>query len=77
MKMYVDSHKLKRIISQRNAIQNWLETNGSFTVSEQKQLNAESPERLYWHYGYQAALTDLINLMVFDRHEDGNADIPN
>jgi hypothetical protein len=68
--MYVDSRRLKLVISQRDEIQKWLETNASFATDEQKQLEANTPERAYWHYGYQAALTDMINLLVEPRSSD-------
>lgn len=62
--MQLDTRRLKLVISQRDAIQDWLEENASFATGEQKQLDAGTPERAYWHYGYQAALDDIINLLA-------------
>lgn len=68
--MYVDPRTLKRVISQRDEILDWLKTNAAFAADEQKQLDGDSPERAYWHFGYQAALTDMINLLAEKRSTD-------
>ena len=36
-----------------------------------------SPERAYWHHGYQAALDDIIDLFNPVARKSGSADIPN
>lgn len=73
--MYIDSCKLKMLIKQRDAIRAWVEQQGA--IHEQRQLDADSAERVYWHFGYQAALTDLIDA-VADVDSRGNTlGIPN
>lgn len=71
--MHVDARKLKHVISQRDDIQRWLEDNAPFARTEQRQLDAGTPERAYWHHGYQAALTDILNLLTDNEGRNGSA----
>ena len=32
--------------------------------NEQRHLDADTPERTYWHYGYAMAMRDVIRLIV-------------
>ncbi len=75
--MHIDARTIKLVLSQRDAIRRWIEENGAAAAAEQRQLDAGSPERLYWHCGYQAALTDLIDLVSFDQSQPNSAGIPN
>jgi hypothetical protein len=34
-----------------------------YTIADHKHLNADTPERAYWHYGYCAALKDVLGLL--------------
>lgn len=43
-------------------IQEWLSEHAPYCASDQKHLDEHSVERAYWHYGYLAALRDLIDL---------------
>ena len=45
----------------KDALSNWIRENGESCFNEQLHLEADSSERLYWHYGYLMALRDLIN----------------
>jgi hypothetical protein len=47
----------------RDNIRDWLDEEAPYTECDQKHLDAETPERAYWHHGYQAALDDVINLL--------------
>lgn len=31
-------------------------------VHQQRHLNAGTPERAYWHYGYAVAINDILNM---------------
>jgi hypothetical protein len=33
-----------------------------YITADQRHLDANTPERAYWHYGYQAALRDVLAL---------------
>lgn len=41
----------------------WLQENAPHASVEQKHLDAHTPERAYWHYGYIVALRDVINAL--------------
>ena len=47
----------------RDGIREWLEDEAPHTAADQKHLEKASPERAYWHHGYQAALNDVIDLL--------------
>jgi hypothetical protein len=38
-----------------------------YVTADQRHLDENTPERAYWHYGYQAALSDVLRLMERDR----------
>jgi hypothetical protein len=33
-----------------------------YTTADQRHLDANTPDRAYWHLGYQAALQDVLDL---------------
>lgn len=39
----------------------WLTDNAPYCTADQRHLDENTPERAYWHYGYRAALLDVIN----------------
>lgn len=43
--------------------QRWLKDNHPAVLEEQKHLDEGTMERAYWHYGYMAALRDILKLM--------------
>jgi hypothetical protein len=61
----------------RDGIREWLQDEAPHTAVDQKHLEEASPERAYWHHGYQAALNDVIDLLNPVTRKSGNADIPN
>jgi hypothetical protein len=58
-----DHAKMALLLSRRDNIQQWLEAEAPYAAFDQKHLDADSPERAYWHHGYQAALTDVLHLL--------------
>lgn len=34
-----------------------------YVTADQRHLDANTPERAYWHYGYQAALADVLTII--------------
>lgn len=44
-------------------IQKWISDEAPYIVADQRHLDANTPERAYWHFGYQAALRDILNLV--------------
>jgi hypothetical protein len=61
----------------RDDIREWLDTEAPFTDVDQKHLDADTPERAYWHHGYQAALADILSLLDAERQKSGSAGILN
>lgn len=48
----------------RDGIRQWLDDEAPYTDCDQRHLDANTPERAYWHHGYQAALGDIIALLT-------------
>lgn len=44
-------------------IRQWMADEAPYVAADQRHLDANSPERAYWHYGYQAALKDVLDLV--------------
>jgi hypothetical protein len=55
--------KIALLERRRDGIREWLEDEAPHAASDQKHLEIASPERAYWHHGYQAALNDIIDLL--------------
>jgi hypothetical protein len=54
--------KIALVERRRDDILEWLEDEAPHAAVDQKHLDAASSERAYWHHGYQAALSDIIEL---------------
>lgn len=61
----------------RDDIREWLDLEAPFTQVDQKHLDADTPERAYWHHGYQAALADIIKLLTTQTRKSGSEDTLN
>jgi hypothetical protein len=48
-------------------LRDWLKENGSGCEDAQLHLDEGSPERVYWHYGYLAALNDMLSLLADEK----------
>jgi hypothetical protein len=46
-----------------NGIRQWMADEAPYVAADQRHLDANTPERAYWHYGYQAALADILSLI--------------
>lgn len=61
----------------RDNIREWLEEEAPYTDVDQRHLDAHTPERAYWHHGYQAALSDIMAMLALEGERTGTSDIPN
>ncbi len=61
----------------RDNIREWLEEEAPYTDVDQRHLDAHTPERAYWHHGYQAALSDIMAMLALEGERSGTSDIPN
>jgi hypothetical protein len=53
-----------RLIEARAAeLAKWLEDDAPYAQFDQLHLEADTPERAYWHLGYRAALIDALALL--------------
>lgn len=69
--------KILLLQQRRDDIREWLELEAPFAEVDQKHLDADTPERAYWHHGYQAALADIIALLDAQKQKSGSAGILN
>lgn len=49
-----------RLEARIRAIEKWLDDTAPYARSDQRHLDAYTPEQAYWHLGYQAALIDSL-----------------
>lgn len=50
----------------RDNIREWLDEEAPYTDVDQRHLDANTPERAYWHHGYQAALNDVMTMLALE-----------
>ena len=77
MSVHEDSELIELLTEQRDNVRNWIDTEAIETVSDQHHLIESSPERAYWHHGYQAALDDVIRQISAKDPAGCNAGKPN
>jgi hypothetical protein len=65
------------IRQRRDNIRDWLDEEAPYTDVDQRHLDAHTPERAYWHHGYQAALNDIMTMMALEGGKTGSANTPN
>jgi hypothetical protein len=58
----------------RDGIRQWLDDEAPYTAGDQRHLDQNTPERAYWHHGYQAALDDVIALLTPLEQTSGSED---
>ena len=58
----------------RDGIRQWLAEEAPYAAGDQRYLDASTPERAYWHYGYQSALTDILDLLTPTDQKSDSAD---
>ena len=58
----------------RDGIRQWLDDEAPYTAADQRHLDQNTPERAYWHHGYQAALDDVIALLTPLEQTSGSED---
>jgi hypothetical protein len=58
-----DQNNIALLRQRRDGIREWLDEEAPYAAADQRHLDAHTPERAYWHHGYQSALTDVIDLL--------------
>lgn len=51
---------LLKLQKRADGIAKWLDETCPYVFTDQKHLDEGTIERVYWHYGYYAALVDVI-----------------
>jgi hypothetical protein len=69
--------KVALLRQRRDNIREWLDEEAPYTEVDQRHLDAHTPERAYWHHGYQAALTDVMAMLALEDERTGTSGIPN
>ena len=67
-------HHIMLLQQRRDGIRQWLDDAAPYTDGDQRHLDADTPERAYWHHGYQAALGDIIALLAPLAQKSGSGD---
>ena len=68
--------KILLLQRRRDDIREWLDLEAPFAEVDQKHLDADTSERAYWHHGYQAALTDVLDMLNHAERKAGSGDTP-
>jgi hypothetical protein len=58
-----DPEIISAIRTRMQGIREWMADEAPYVTADQRHLDANTPERAYWHYGYQAALSDILALI--------------
>ena len=72
-----DSNPFTFLRRRRDGIREWLDDEAPYAAADQRHLGADTPERAYWHHGYQAALSDVLDLLSSSDEIYGSEGIPN
>jgi hypothetical protein len=60
-----EQHELIKLLRERAAhVAEWLQKENPQRFKEQRNLDPSSPDRIHWHFGYLAALNDVVELLV-------------
>jgi hypothetical protein len=60
--MPIDQDTAAKLHKRIGDIEGWLGDDAPYAFSDQRHLVENTPERAYWHYGYWAALRDVLRL---------------
>jgi len=62
----MNEEQLLKFQNRADSIGAWLDENCPYVFTDQKHLEENTVERSYWHYGYRAALEDVIHKLRAD-----------
>ena len=61
--MKPDPKIISAIRARMQGIREWMADEAPYVTVDQRHLDEHTTERAYWHYGYQAALSDILALI--------------
>ena len=75
----VDPEIASTIQQRIDGIRDGIADESPYIMADQYHLDANTPERAYWHYGYMAALRDVLALLerTTEDHHNQRPDSPN
>jgi hypothetical protein len=65
---------LEPLRQRAEGVRDWLTEKGRGCFEEQKHTRADTQEKIYWHYGYLSALTDVLNFLSRELTNQTTAD---
>jgi hypothetical protein len=68
--MTLDPKVISAIQARLQAIREWMAEEAPYATADQRHLDANTAERAYWHYGYQAALGDVLKLIERNSNQE-------
>ncbi len=71
-----DTSKSALLRQRRDNIRDWLDEEAPYTEVDQRHLDAHTPERAYWHHGYQAALSDVLAMLAVEGERSDTSGTP-
>ena len=71
-----DQNNIALLERRRDDIRDWLNEEAPFTAFDQRHLDANTPERAYWHHGYQSALSDVLRMLSRSDEKSDTGDMP-
>jgi len=60
---WLDPRIISAIRRRMCGIREWMAEEAPYVSVDQRHLDGHAPERAYWHYGYQAALSDVLAMI--------------
>lgn len=71
-----DTSKSALLRQRRDNIRDWLDEEAPYTEVDQRHLDAHTPERAYWHHGYQSALSDVLAMLAVEGERSDTSGTP-
>lgn len=72
----IDQETLSAIQTRMQGIRDWIADEAPYAAADQRHLHEHTIERAYWHYGYQAALGDVLALIERRANEEDRSERP-
>jgi hypothetical protein len=58
----IEPKVISAIHSRMKSIREWMAEDAPYARADQRHLDSNTPERAYWHLGYETALRDVLKL---------------
>jgi len=58
----IDPRIISAMQTRVKSIREWMAEDAPYARADQRHLDSNTPERAYWHFGYETALQDILKL---------------